>query len=115
MHGTSEYFSVGGKFAIGFAVGLHSSASTTYLLGEGELRPMAGSFHLNLGAGIARSENQTRNETKRSSWSPALTVESGNKWVLDSGITLGLTYLGAGLGGDGAYLQVFGLRAGYTW
>jgi hypothetical protein len=82
-----------------------------------ELRPRAGSYHLELGVGYGRLKEYNSKDYSYKNWDYNLVLDfrMGNRWVLPIGLTLGFQYAGAHMFGYGKSVLVLFFRPEIGW
>ena len=110
FHRLSPQFSIGARALLALVV---EDKSESFLL-LSEIRPFAGSYHVDFGIGYCR-----RLGWLDDSWSNGIVwdIRMGNRWTIPNGLTLGVQYLGAQFfeSGEVDVFVLFGPEIGWSF
>jgi hypothetical protein len=95
LYSTSEHIALGVRATKGGVV----KDEATAVLGVLSVRPLAGSYWIDVGAGLSKSYNYNYIDGKERTGLGA-EFRMGNRWTLPFGMTVGMTYAGIQYFGD---------------
>jgi hypothetical protein len=93
LYSTSQHFALGVRATTGGIV----KDEATAVLGVLSVRPLAGTYWIDVGAGLSRSYSYFHGKYRTGLGAE---LRMGNRWTLPFGMTVGMTYAGIQLFGD---------------